>query len=100
MLMSTIRSHCYLQGHGVIDHECMLGLRVDAHPASINISTDALHFCMPGPPDYAMDNVLRVVFPKDYAKQLELENKNRTGDARALSSTRNETAVGGAGASR
>ena len=36
----------------------MLGLRVDAHPGSTAGGTDGLHFCMPGPLDYALDIVL------------------------------------------
>ena len=58
-------------GHGVIDTEVMMGMRVDAHPASrskatlgpkekiAQIRSDSLHFCMPGAPDYALDVVLR-----------------------------------------
>ena len=45
-------------GHGVIDVAAMLGLRVDAHPGSTAGGTDGLHFCMPGPLDYALDIVL------------------------------------------
>ena len=45
-------------GHGVIDVAAMLGLRVDAHPGSTAGGTDGLHFCMPGPLDYALDLVL------------------------------------------
>ena len=42
----------------VIDVAAMLGLRVDAHPGSTAGGTDGLHFCMPGPLDYALDIVL------------------------------------------
>ena len=45
-------------GHEVIDVAAMLGLRVDAHPGSTAGGTDGLHFCMPGPLDYALDIVL------------------------------------------
>ncbi len=45
-------------GHGVIDVAAMLGLRVAAHPGSTAGGTDGLHFCMPGPLDYALDLVL------------------------------------------
>lgn len=52
-------------GHGIIDTEVMMGMRIDAHPASVKGDkqkagqSDALHFCMPGVPDYALDLVLR-----------------------------------------
>ena len=56
-------------GHGIIDTEVMMGMRVDAHPASVQGDfkakqkvpgqSDTLHFCMPGVPDYALDVVLR-----------------------------------------
>ena len=48
------------QGHAVIDQEQMLGVRVDANPASFDgRDRDTLHFCMPGPSDWAMDVVIR-----------------------------------------
>ena len=37
-------------GHSVIDLECMLGQRIDAHGIKDGIG-DALHFCLPGPID-------------------------------------------------
>jgi len=54
-------------GHGVIDVETMLGLRVDSHPASHSSTGegDALHFCMPGVPDYALDYILRSIFSRN-----------------------------------
>ena len=46
--------------HGVLDFEMMLGARADAHPASSNgLSEDKLHFCQPGPADWALDSVVR-----------------------------------------
>lgn len=36
----------------------MLGARVDAHPGSRDGRGDALHFCCPGPLDYALDLVV------------------------------------------
>ena len=49
-------------GHSVVDVATMLGQRVDAHPASRDGgSSDALHFCIPGPLDYVLDLVLRRV---------------------------------------
>ena len=60
-------------GHGIIDTEVMMGMRVDAHPASVQGDfqakrkvpgqSDTLHFCMPGVPDYALDVVLRSLQP-------------------------------------
>lgn len=51
-------------GHGVIDVEHMLGVRVDAHPASgTQGHGDALHFCAPGPVDFAVDAVVRALWP-------------------------------------
>ena len=50
-------------GHHVIHTDAMLTSRIDAHPASIapNRTGDALHFCMPGPVDFALDSVLRAI---------------------------------------
>ena len=47
-------------GHGVIDLEHMLGVRVDMHPASLpnqdgTIYPDTIHYCQPGPADWALD---------------------------------------------
>ena len=47
------------RGHGVIDAEVMMGMRVDAYPASYDGQGDKLHFCQPGPPDWALDVVVR-----------------------------------------
>ena len=72
-------------GHSVIDHECMLGQRIDAHPSSMTGSAqdDALHFCMPGPVDYALDNLLRTAFPLNYAAQAARERAWERVHARA-----------------
>ena len=43
----------------------MLGMRVDAHPASKTGLGDNLHFCMPGPVDYALDVVAKAVAEGD-----------------------------------
>ena len=55
-------------GGEVIDQECMLGVRTDAHPAShaANGRGDALHFCLPGPQDHALDHVLRTLYPSRF----------------------------------
>ena len=55
-------------GGEVIDQECMLGVRTDAHPAShaTNGRGDALHFCLPGPQDHALDHVLRTLYPSRF----------------------------------
>ena len=50
-------------GHGVIDVENMLGMRRDAHldwGGGVH-SSDALHYCEPGPVDYALDFTLRAL---------------------------------------
>ena len=47
------------EGHDVVDVEAMLGVRVDAHPGSMDGTGDKLHFCQPGPPDWALDHILR-----------------------------------------
>ena len=47
------------RGHEVIDAEAMMGMRVDAYPASYDGTGDKLHFCQPGPPDWALDVVVR-----------------------------------------
>ena len=58
-------------GHGVINGlEAMLGVRIDDYPASKCApckyvgagNRDALHMCLPGAPDYAVDVVLRQAF--------------------------------------
>ena len=51
-------------GHEVVDVEIPMGVRIDGHPASHNIksSGDALHYCMPGVPDFGLDFVLRAAF--------------------------------------
>ena len=51
-------------GHGVIDALFEpASRRVDAHPASGSSgSSDSLHFCMPGVPDYVLDAVLGTVW--------------------------------------
>ena len=49
------------QGHGVIDVEAMLSARVDAYPASSDGRGDKLHYCQPGPADWALDVLLRRV---------------------------------------
>ena len=50
------------RGLGVIDLEHMLSSRVDAHPASANVSvSDVMHYCQPGPADWALDAVVRRV---------------------------------------
>jgi len=46
-------------GHSIIDLETMLGVRVDAHPASFDGTGDKLHFCQPGPTDWALDAIVR-----------------------------------------
>ena len=48
-------------GHGIIDVEAMLGVRADAHPASSDGRGDRLHFCQPGPADWALDVIVRRV---------------------------------------
>ena len=48
-------------GHGVIDDVEMLGRRQDAHPGSHNGEGDTVHYCLPGPIDYALDEVIRVL---------------------------------------
>ena len=48
-------------GHGVLDLEVMLGMRVDNHPGTHSKSGDTLHFCLPGAVDWALDAVLRDV---------------------------------------
>ena len=54
------RAHVRMRiGHGIIDVETMLGVRADAHPASFDGNGDRLHFCQPGPADWAMDAVAR-----------------------------------------
>ena len=57
MMRAAFRAH----GHGVVDHEAMLGARVDAYPCSQNGEGDKLHFCLPGPPDWALDSLVRQV---------------------------------------
>lgn len=52
---AAFRAH----GHGIIDVESMLGARVDAYPGTHNGEGDKLHFCQPGPGDWAMDVVVR-----------------------------------------
>lgn len=47
------------RGHDVIDLEPMLSVRVDAHPASFDGDGDRVHFCAPGPLDWALDVVVR-----------------------------------------
>jgi len=47
------------QGFEVLDHEGMLSVRPDAHPASFNGTGDKLHFCQPGPADWALDAAVR-----------------------------------------
>lgn len=49
------------RGHGVLDVEDMLGVRVDAYPSSTDGVGDKLHFCQPGPPDWALDHLIRRV---------------------------------------
>ena len=49
------------RGHGIIDLEAMLSVRVDAHPASFDGQGDRVHFCAPGPLDWALDVVVRHV---------------------------------------
>lgn len=61
------------RGHGVIDVEAMLSARVDAHPASHHDDGDLgagesnkgkgdrVHFCAPGPLDWALDAIVRHV---------------------------------------
>ena len=58
-------------GHKVITGlDAMLGVRIDAYPASncapCNFAgkgyKDALHMCLPGAPDYALDVILRQAF--------------------------------------
>ena len=41
-----------------------MGLRIDGHPGSHNAKNagDALHFCMPGVPDFGLDFVLRAMY--------------------------------------
>ena len=39
----------------MLDLESMLGERVDAYPATHNGTGDKLHFCQPGPADWAFD---------------------------------------------
>ena len=51
-------------GHAVIDLEHMLGVRVDMHPASLpnpdgTIYPDTIHYCQPGPADWALDVLMR-----------------------------------------
>ena len=48
-------------GHGIIDDVEMLGRRQDAHPGSHNGEGDTVHYCLPGPIDYALDEVIRVL---------------------------------------
>jgi len=50
-------------GLGLIDLEWMLGVRTDAHPGPSKYfpGGDALHFCLPGVPDYALDEILRTI---------------------------------------
>ena len=57
MARSAFKAH----GHGIIENEAMLGARVDAYPASYDGDGDKLHFCQPGPTDWAMDQVLKRV---------------------------------------
>ena len=55
----------FLAGHGIIDLEWMLGVRVDAHPGPSlpkHPQGDRLHFCLPGVPDYALDAMLFAIF--------------------------------------
>ena len=47
------------QGLPVVDLESMLSVRVDAYPASRDGIGDKLHFCQPGPGDWALDVLLR-----------------------------------------
>ena len=47
------------RGHGVVDTEAMMSVRVDAYPASQNGTGDKLHFCQPGVPDWALDILVR-----------------------------------------
>ena len=54
-----MRSAFRAQGHGVIDVETMLGVRVDAYPCSKDGAGDKLHFCQPGPVDWALDVMVR-----------------------------------------
>ena len=51
-------------GHEVADVEIPMGLRIDGHPASHDEHNDgdALHYCMPGVPDFGLDFVLRATF--------------------------------------
>ena len=56
-----MRSAFRAQGHGVIDVETMLGVRVDAYPCSKDGAGDKLHFCQPGPVDWALDVMVRQI---------------------------------------
>ena len=51
-------------GHDVVDVEIPMGVRIDGHPASHSTVNrgDALHYCMPGVPDFGLDFVLRAIF--------------------------------------
>ena len=39
----------------------ILQVRVDAHPASYDGHGDRLHFCQPGPADWALDVLVRQI---------------------------------------
>ena len=63
-------------GHRVIDHECMLGVRVDARPGTYPSTprhSDLLHYCFPGVPDWSLDAVLRAAYPTTFEQQAALE---------------------------
>ena len=61
---AAFRAH----GHGIIDQETMLGARVDAHPGSFDGQGDKLHFCQPGPLDWALDSILRRTHPSEHPR--------------------------------
>ena len=55
--------------HNIIYLDAMLGVRVDAFPSSVcapctnsSAGRDAVHMCLPGAPDYAVDVLFREVF--------------------------------------
>ena len=76
-LNDVSRAAFHAHGHSIIDVESMLGVRVDAYPASDDGDGDKLHFCQPGPPDWAMDVVL---------KRVTAEWRKAKGSGRATSS--------------
>lgn len=57
VMRAAFRAH----GHGVVDVEAMLGVRVDAYPCSHDGTGDKLHFCQPGPVDWALDALVRQI---------------------------------------